>query len=63
MKPAHKMFVTFRMANLCAKHFGLLAHQVVGKERVSFLSSLLGYSRKQLNPRVDIKRKHLVYLQ
>ena len=42
------IFWCFRMANLCAKHSGVCAHQVVGKERVSFLPSLLGNSRKQL---------------
>jgi len=36
------------MADLYAKHSGLLAHQVVGEERLPFLPSLLGNSRQQL---------------
>ena len=42
------------MVNFCTKHLGVLAHQVVGEERLSFFSALLGNSWQQLIPGVDI---------
>lgn len=42
------------MVNFCSKHLGLLAHQVVGEERLSFFSALLGNSWQQLIPGVDV---------
>ena len=47
-------FFSCRMANFCSKHLGLLAHQVVGEERLSFISTLLGNSWKQLIPAVTL---------
>ena len=43
-----------RMVNFCSKYLGLLAHQVVGEERLSFFSALLGNSWQHLIPGVDI---------
>lgn len=53
--PIHDSYTLFscRMVNFCSKHLGLLAHQVVGEERLSFFSALLGNSWQQLIPGVD----------
>lgn len=47
-------FFSCRMANFCSKHLGLLAYQVVGEERLPFISTVLGNPWKQLIPAVTL---------